>query len=83
MAHFVITGSVDETNARLKRALEANDARFNASLNALFKSTPPRKPAAPAAAPAAGPHNSVGWALGRKGDSSSPRDRLRTARRTP
>jgi hypothetical protein len=84
MAQFVFTGSVDEANARLKKSLEANDARFHASLNALFKSTPPRKPAAPAAsaAPATGPHGSAGWGLSRKA-AGAPGSLPRAARRMP
>jgi hypothetical protein len=75
---FIITGDCDEASAKLKAALEASDARFNANLEALFKSPPPP------AAPAAGPHASAGWALATNRDNAdSLHGRLRTSLRVP
>ncbi|MBI4367697.1 MAG: hypothetical protein HY543_12880 [Deltaproteobacteria bacterium] len=47
---FVIKGDFEEASAKLKATLDANDARFNANLQTMFKPPPPKdKPAAPAA----------------------------------
>lgn len=82
MTAFNITGNFDEVRAKLKATLDANDARFNANLKALFKPPPSRKPAAPAAES----HTSTGWALSTKHASNrdaagSLNGRLRTSPR--
>ena len=84
MANFTIKGDCDEVIAKLKKALEANDAKFNAQVEAIFKRTP--KPAGksaaapkPASATAADrPYVSGGWgnSTSRK-PSGSMRSRLR------
>jgi hypothetical protein len=53
VANFTIKGDCDELTAQLKAKLEANDAQFNAQLDAIFKSAPAAKPEPAPAAPAA------------------------------
>jgi hypothetical protein len=59
---------VNTANARLKKALEAKDASFEAGLAKLFPTPSPRRRAVPvvAAAQPAGPHETAGWSLSRK-----------------
>ena len=85
MSGFIIRGNADELSAQLKATLEARDARFNASLEALFKPAPPHPQAAPppqpapaAKAPSAGgPQESTGLSLSRKSDCVVRGSRLR------
>jgi hypothetical protein len=66
VANFIIKGDSDEVTAQLKAKLEANDAQFNAQLNAIFKNAPaPQSPPSPAA-PAGPSHTTSGW-----GDTTS------------
>jgi hypothetical protein len=53
VAGFSFSGNADEVCAQLKAALEARDARFNASLEAMFKPAPKR--AEPDASPRSEP----------------------------
>lgn len=76
LAAFIITGNSDDASAKLKATLEASDTRFNADLEALFKSkskSPPPPPSTPRtpAAPAAGGHASAGWTLDTNRNRSS------------
>lgn len=50
MSNFIIKGDIDDACAKLKSALKAQDAKFEASLQSQFKSpaAPPRKPVAAA-----------------------------------
>jgi hypothetical protein len=66
VANFTIKGDSDELAAQLKAKLEANDAQFNAQLDAIFKSAPaakpepaPAAPVAPAGPPASGLSNTT------------------------
>jgi hypothetical protein len=61
---FKITGDCDEVCAKLKTTLEANDAGFNANLNAMFN--PPAPQQRTPAAPMRGAQNAGGWILARK-----------------
>lgn len=66
MSNFIIKGkSCDEATAELKAKLEANDAHFNAQLDALFK---PAGQQQSAPAPAGPSQETSGWAnsTGRK-----------------
>jgi hypothetical protein len=56
--------NVDAANARLKKALEASNAKFEAGLAKLFSSPARRAPTVPAQS--AAPHESAGWTLSRK-----------------
>lgn len=72
MSNFTIKGkSCEEATAELKAKLEANDAQFNAQLEALFK---PAAQQQSAPAPAEPSSETTGWAnsTGRKrpGDGS-------------
>ncbi len=53
MTKFVINGSGDEARAELKANLDAQDAKFNASLGAFFKSPAPTAAVPVAAEPPA------------------------------
>jgi prephenate dehydrogenase len=66
VANFTIKGDCDEVTAQLKAKLEANDAQFNAQLDAIFKSTPAAKQEPAAAAPAPPSNSTSGW-----GDTTS------------
>jgi hypothetical protein len=83
---FVIRGNADELSARLKSELEARDARFKASLEALFKPAPPSPEPAPpcdqpvsaAQAPSSGgSHETSRGPLSRTGDRMVQGSRLR------
>jgi hypothetical protein len=77
VANFTIKGGCDEVNAQLKAKLEADDAQFNAQLNAIFGSAPaPQSPPKPAAN---SPTDGWGHSTSRKKpDSSGMRSRLRS-----
>ena len=82
---FIITGDCDEASAKLKATLDANDARFKASLDAMFKAPPP--PHAPGTAGTAGQASS-GWSQGTSRsrganrEDDSLRGRMRTSLRS-
>jgi hypothetical protein len=44
LSKFTISGTDDEARAALKANLDAQDAAFQASLDAMFKSPPPPPP---------------------------------------
>ena len=84
MSNFVIKGKCDDVIAKLKTTLAANDAQFNAKLNAIFQpapapKSPPKRAAKPPEKPAAGSSaNEWGKATSRKRpDGGSMRSRLR------
>ena len=45
MTNFTTKGNFDEVTAQLKKKLDADDAQFNAQLNAIFKPPPAAKAA--------------------------------------
>jgi hypothetical protein len=51
VSKFTISGTDDEARAALKANLDAQDAAFQASLDAMFKSPPPNVTEVPAAEP--------------------------------
>ena len=59
MTKFTISGTDDEARAALKANLDAQDAAFQASLDAMFKSAPPP---ANVTETAAKPSAVAGWA---------------------
>ena len=68
MTKFVIKGTDDKAREALKTGLEAQNAKFEAGLNALFKSPAPvtvtAMPAAKAAAPPVAQQAArAGWSL--------------------
>lgn len=85
MPTFTITGNnCDEVSAKLKATLEADNARFNANLNALFKSPTPSKSAVETArsGPLLGPAPEAGCRLSsNRNDDDSLRGRMRTSLR--
>jgi hypothetical protein len=66
VANFTIKGDSDELAAQLKAKLEANDAQFNAQLDAIFKPAPAAKPEPAPAAPVGPSANGLGDTTGRK-----------------
>jgi hypothetical protein len=75
LTKFVMNGDFDKVSGMLKDAFEANEANFNATLEAMFgapqvKAAPPSPPRAPAA-PAKTRNPSEGWALGTNRKHSS------------
>ncbi len=84
MSTFKLNGDFDKVSAELKKTFEKQEARFNASLETLFKPSPSADPAAPA-----GTHASAEWsskevrsrALNSEGNDSA-RDRLRNSIRS-
>lgn len=78
LANYIITGECDDVCAKLKTTLKAQDAKFDANLEAQFKSPatpprqfkpaptsmPPRKPVAAVAAPTGKPTSSTGSLTG-------------------
>jgi hypothetical protein len=72
VANFTIKGDSDELAAQLKAKLEANDAQFNAQLDAIFKSAPAAKPEPAPAAPAGPPASGSGDIASRKPPNRDP-----------
>jgi len=60
LTKFTISGTDDEARAALKANLDAQDAAFQASLDAMFKSAPP--PANVTETTASKPSVVAGWA---------------------
>jgi hypothetical protein len=72
VANFTIKGDSDELAAQLKAKLEANDAQFNAQLDAIFKSAPAAKPEPAPAAPAGPSASGSGDTASRKPPNRDP-----------
>lgn len=84
---FTISGkNVDEVSAKLKSTLEANEAKFNANFNAMFKPAPQSKPTATAAgirsAIGAAPEAGCRLSSRKDKDDASLRDRMRNSLRS-
>jgi hypothetical protein len=72
VTNFTIKGDSDELAAQLKAKLEANDAQFNAQLDAIFKSAPAAKPEPAPAAPAGPSASGSGDTASRKPPNRDP-----------
>jgi hypothetical protein len=84
VANFTIKGDGDDVAAQLKAKLEADDAQFNAQLNAIFGTAPePKSPPKPAAISPGPSINGWGDMTSRqKPGGGSMRSRLRAPSQT-
>ena len=87
MATFKFSGDYDKVSAELKKTLEAREASFQASLQALFKPTP--SPSAKPTAQPSAPPSTRDWAQKadrrpptKSDDNDTVRGRLRTTIRS-
>ena len=83
MATFKFSGDFDKVSAELKKTLEAQEAKFNSTLQTLFKSeSASMVPRVRATAPQTSPgqsSNSMGTRSSKSEDSGTARSRLRSS----
>lgn len=85
LARYTINGNFDEISAKLKKSFEAEESKFNASLNKMFKPAAPEAPEASAAGihPPAGPAPDPSCRLAsRQNGDHSLRGRMRSTLRS-